>query len=669
MQLNSTLLDDLNYNLSKTKIDKRYIWIEGLYNALRYRTPAEIAFDELQGPTVDMLLSQDEIEEINRLLVEKKSWNHGKKFQILDAIFKPKGYKRGDCGTNRVVYIPFWNDKFVVKVALDSAARKNMPDELVNQKYLKPFVSKCFDIDTHGNIGVYERVIPIRNLDQFWGIRDDVYNIIQSLIKRFVIDDFGTNAFMNWGVREGFGPVLLDYADMYLIDPETLYCKAPEDWRGRTVTKYCGGRIGYTAGYNSLICLDCGRPAKAAEFKGRPKMAIRSPKRREKIMKFKIYEGNDIVFDPENGIDKIHQQISTKTRDQYQLEEVVKSTNEAIRKVNDAEKKEVQEIKNKTGLELNLNNRIEPIDTVKIINRAKHSSFLSRNEAAMKDYENNREKIRKEYTAATTTVTVKPKKRRRILVMDDPKETKPIAENETTVAVIPKPKETEDKVIVSKPKRRRILVLDDEHRKSKVEEKEVVVDHPIENISIQSPTEEIITSNVDKNPFTEKVEEPVTIEASAEVESETNENTDVKEQKEKIIMNDKNIEALKTIINNGIDAVNFEQTKGTPFSMEELKKFFKVLDVVPDFSSDTVRLVDIIPEPFLCDAENNIGELAEENIDMLFITKKQYDEIKPYIDNLYNTLNDIKIGIEEEMYGSSEIDNFEAIRRNSRHYE
>ena len=30
--------------------------------------------------------------------------------------------------------------------------------------------------------------------------------------------DIGTNFFMNWGIRPGFGPVLLDYPYVYELD-------------------------------------------------------------------------------------------------------------------------------------------------------------------------------------------------------------------------------------------------------------------------------------------------------------------------------------------------------------------------------------------------------------------------------------------------------------------
>ena len=85
-------------------------------------------------------------------------------------------------------------------------------------------MAKCFDISQDGNVGIFERVVPIENLYQMWSVREDIYRIMETIVGRFIIDDFGTKAFKNWGLRKGFGPVLLDYADMYILDPKILYC-------------------------------------------------------------------------------------------------------------------------------------------------------------------------------------------------------------------------------------------------------------------------------------------------------------------------------------------------------------------------------------------------------------------------------------------------------------
>ena len=636
MQLNSTLLDDLTYNLEMTKIDKRYIWVEGLYKALQYRTQAEIAFDNLEGPMVDSLLSQAEIKEIDDL-TRKGNYTFKQKFQVLDSIFKPKGYKRGDCGTNRVVYIPFWNDKFVVKVALDRAAKANMPDELVNQKYLKPFVCKCFDIDEFGNIGVYERVIPIRNLDQFWSIREDVYNIIQKLIKRFVIDDFGTKVFKNWGVREGFGPVLLDYADMYLIDPETLYCKNIIDFTDKTHVKRCGGRIGYDAGYNTLICLDCGRTAKAAEFKGRPKMAIRAPKRRENIMKFKIYDGDELVFDSENHINKLNQPATNeKTVVDRQLDQVLAETNERVKKINDEHFEEIKEINNRTGLDLKPKRIIEPLDKDQILKsvNTKHLSFLSRNKASLQQYEANRDKI-KATKAEETTIVVKSRTKKRRIFLDLSEDEK---KQEETSSKVVQSEVKQEEVIVKPKKKRKIIFLDDSET---TKPKETKAETTVETSSGE----------------TIKVE-PVTV----EVESNTAKNTDVKEGEiEMIKVSD--IESLKEIIKDNTENLIEEQTNGTPFSLEELTKLFSVLKNTPKETDKIIKLTSFIPKMFLYDFAFTGTEFDESKLDKLAITYDQYEAIKPELDELFNTVEGFKIDLEESMYGEEDENTFEVIHK------
>lgn len=630
MQLNSSLLDDLRYNLQHTKIDLRYVWVEGLYEALRYRTASEIAFDELQGPSVDMLLSPEEIEEIEAL-TKKTGWKFRQKFEVLDSIFKPKGYKRGNCGTNRVVYVPLWSDKFVVKVALDRAAKANMPNEIVNQKYLKPFVCKCFDIDKHGNIGVYERVIPILNLNQFWEIREDVYEIIQKFIKRFVIDDFGTKVFKNWGVRPGFGPVLLDYADMYLIDPETLYCRGVADASDPKHLKYCGGRIGYTAGYNSLVCLDCGRPAKAAEFKGRPKLAVHVPRKKENTMGIKFIdpETNEVMFD--SGNPEVKEQYEKNhpveqpgmTYNDFIVNNLIKNTNDQVEQYNKAQDEEVIRIKKSKGLELNLGKAIDPIDKEQVLDtdrKRANFTFLSRNESELQDYESHKDDLKKKREETTIKIG-KPKKRKVVMGDDDfsDKEeeltgTKPQMQNMTIV----------------KPKRKRVVMLEDEPE----EEKPVV--------------------------------EPVQVEVEKQPEKDNEVTIEAEEVKETVEM--ENVKDLIEVIQENTQAFLDENEKGSSFTLEEVTRFINKMDQTPELVGDKYLVSSFIPSAFLVSMNyQDGGELDEDNLNKLAITKEQYDEVKPYLDHLYNAINDIKIALEDDAYGEEEEENFVVIKPPKHH--
>lgn len=270
-----------------------------MYRSLAYTVPLERAFDDLQGPMVEDLFDAETIKSIKLVVTNPKIKFFKDKFRILAGILNPLGYILAHAGTNRVVFQPQFDDSFVVKIGLDIAGRTNNPNEIVNQKYLKPFVCKCFDTTDDGVIGTFERVVPIENLYQLWSVREDIFDIMRAITKRFIIDDFGTEAFKNWGVRKGFGPVLLDYADMYILDKDTAYCRKPIDWHSTAV---CGGELGYTPGYNKIMCKKCGGIGKAKQYKGKEKLSVYVPSRGIDMgIKCTIKVGGKTVFSTEEG--------------------------------------------------------------------------------------------------------------------------------------------------------------------------------------------------------------------------------------------------------------------------------------------------------------------------------------------------------------------------------
>ena len=295
----STLADDVRLNLTNSNVDVRKIHLNAMYRSLAYTVPLERAFDDLQGPMVEDLFDAETIKSIKLVVTNPKIKFFKDKFRILAGILNPLGYILAHAGTNRVVFQPQFDDSFVVKIGLDIAGRTNNPNEIVNQKYLKPFVCKCFDTTDDGVIGTFERVVPIENLYQLWSVREDIFDIMRAITKRFVIDDFGTEAFKNWGVRKGFGPVLLDYADMYILDKDTAYCRKPIDWHSTAV---CGGELGYTPGYNKIMCKKCGGIGKAKQYKGKEKLSVYVPSRGIDMgIKCVIKVGGKTVFSTEEG--------------------------------------------------------------------------------------------------------------------------------------------------------------------------------------------------------------------------------------------------------------------------------------------------------------------------------------------------------------------------------
>ena len=81
------------------------------------------------------------------------------------------------------------------------------------------------------------------------------------LVGKYVLEDFGTKFMYNWGIRRGFGPVLLDYPEIYELDGSKITCFAQLD--DGTI---CGGEIDYDEGFNFLYCTKCGTRYRAIDL-------------------------------------------------------------------------------------------------------------------------------------------------------------------------------------------------------------------------------------------------------------------------------------------------------------------------------------------------------------------------------------------------------------------
>lgn len=139
-------------------------------------------------------------------------------------------------------------------------------NEFKNQFKFAPCVPKVFEVDPTGTVGLFERVVPIRSREEFLMIAEDVFDmLISKFIGKYVLDDIGTKAFMNYGYREGFGPVLLDFPYAYELDGDKLICSKVT--RGHI----CNGVIDYDEGFNKLVCEKCGAEYTATELQAKIK--------------------------------------------------------------------------------------------------------------------------------------------------------------------------------------------------------------------------------------------------------------------------------------------------------------------------------------------------------------------------------------------------------------
>lgn len=227
-------------------------------------TIPDFNYDTLTAPPLNQILwHPNDIADLRNIATSiRYAGNIKAKYNFIDEIMQRRSMVRLAAGTNRLVYRHLEIPSIVVKIAVDSEGIKNNPDEFRNQFLIKPFCTKVFEVSQCGVAGIFERVDRITSRYEFATIADDVYDLIVNvLLGKYVLEDIGTNFMYNYGIRVGFGPVLLDFPYIYELDGAKLYCDHILD--DRTV---CGGEIDYDHGFNFLECTKCGRLFRASDL-------------------------------------------------------------------------------------------------------------------------------------------------------------------------------------------------------------------------------------------------------------------------------------------------------------------------------------------------------------------------------------------------------------------
>lgn len=212
------------------------------------------------------LITMQDIIQLNQIAKSKKlSSKPVEKLNMIKEIMGRRGFRRLSSGTNRIVFKYMEDQSFVIKVAYDSVGLSDNFNELYNQELIKPFCAKVFEVSPCGTVGMFERVRAIKNREEFQSIAYDVFDIIvNEFVGKYVLADIGTKFFMNWGVRQGMFPVILDFPYIYELDGSKIYCNRPDPL---SPYGFCGGDIDYDEGFNHLVCTKCGKTFLASELK------------------------------------------------------------------------------------------------------------------------------------------------------------------------------------------------------------------------------------------------------------------------------------------------------------------------------------------------------------------------------------------------------------------
>lgn len=253
----------------------------------------EFNFDALQGPTISQLFTPYDIMNLRSIATSLKlSAKPTARYEAIDRIMRSKGFIKFGAGTNRVIYRHPEDTRFLVKVAADAVGMRDNPDELRQSNRFKPFIPKCFDISECGTVGIFERVIPITSREEFLSVADSIFEVITEwFVGEYVLADIGTEFFMNWGIRKGFGPVLLDFPYIYELDGNKLFCNKPDP---ESPTGKCEGVIDYDDGFNFLYCTKCRAKYKAKEL-------AKKIKNKQIVLQNKELEGNKMQIKISGG--------------------------------------------------------------------------------------------------------------------------------------------------------------------------------------------------------------------------------------------------------------------------------------------------------------------------------------------------------------------------------
>lgn len=287
---------------------------------LKAKNMMELEYDNMMIPHWTHYLSPYDVEELRKIATSKRlSGNMSEKLNRIKNIMYSRGFIRLAGGTNRIVFRYLEDPRFVAKVAIDSVGMSDNPAEFDNQWFIRPYCSKMFYVTDCGTVGFAERVLPITSKEEFKTAADDIFDILYTkIIGKYIIEDVGTSYFMNFGVRAGFGPVLLDYPYVYELDGATIICR-----NQLADGVYCGGEIDYDDGLNNLVCKKCGRKYLAREMKKNQEFnKIVISKGGNIPMNVKIKRGDkvivqsnscDFIINPNNQRKKIEDSMKNST--------------------------------------------------------------------------------------------------------------------------------------------------------------------------------------------------------------------------------------------------------------------------------------------------------------------------------------------------------------------
>lgn len=223
-------------------------------------------WDNLSRPPLYQYIPQYVFTKLHEYFNNKRLYNRPKeRFKLVNELLEPIGLKPLASGTNRRTFYCTYDPNIVFKLASDHVGMSDNLNEFTMQKLLKPFFAKMFSVTPDGLMSLSERVETMTEKDYKIIWSEYIFQIINDLLSRgYIMEDIGSNFFRNWGIRIGYGPVLLDCPYIYKVDRSKLKCPRINKRTG----EICNGDIDYNyeKGMSEIICTKCGTRYYASEL-------------------------------------------------------------------------------------------------------------------------------------------------------------------------------------------------------------------------------------------------------------------------------------------------------------------------------------------------------------------------------------------------------------------
>lgn len=215
-------------------------------------------WDKMSKPPLTTYVPAPIIEQLRSIVNNVKLMNNpSKKYDLVNKLFANIGLKPLASGTNRRTFYCTYDPTVVIKIASDRVGKSDNLSEFTLQKLIKPFCTKTFDVTPDGVVALVERVETMKEADFKKVYASDVFDFTFEILRRgYVMEDIGGNFYKNWGIRFGFGPVILDYPYIFELDWTKLRCSHKDVHTGYLCDGYLD--YDYDKGMSEIICTKCG---------------------------------------------------------------------------------------------------------------------------------------------------------------------------------------------------------------------------------------------------------------------------------------------------------------------------------------------------------------------------------------------------------------------------